>query len=84
MLNSRPIRFPTTVTLVADPADDIRMMFCLNCQSPFTQYNGHIISVVPGEPPLKPYTMTRCKNRNCPMVYVLLGIVQMSDKYMVT
>lgn len=84
MLNGRPIRFPTTVTLVADPSNETRMMFCLNCQSPFTQYKGHIISVVPGEPPVEPFTMTRCKNRVCPMVYILLGIVQMSDKYYVS
>jgi len=80
-MNPRPLRYPTTITLVEDSNSDIRMMFCINCQAPFTQYNGHIISIAPGLPPVKPYTLTRCKNRNCPMMYVLLGIVQMSSNY---
>jgi len=80
-MHDKPLRYPTTVTLVEDPSGDIKMMFCINCQAPFTQYNGHIISIAPGLPPVRPYTVTRCKNKNCPMQYVLLGIVKMSDKY---
>ena len=82
MLGTRPKRFPTTVTLVSDPSDEIRMFFCPNCQAPFTQYTGHIISIAPGVPPVEPFTLTRCKNKNCPMVFCLLAIVEMSKKYM--
>lgn len=76
-------RYPTTVTLVADPDNKTKMMFCMNCQAPFTQYTGEIISIEPGVPPVEPYTITRCKNPRCNMMYSIMAIVTMSRHYYV-
>ena len=74
------IVYPTTVTLVADPENKLKMFFCFNSQTPVIQYKGIIISVLPGLSPYEPYTILKCKEHRCPMAYIF-NVVEMSSKY---
>ncbi len=81
-VGSEEIVYPTTVTLVSDPHDRLKMFFCFNCQAPFAQYKGQVLSISPGLPPVEPYTIQKCKNNRCPMMYSFLGIIEMSQRYL--
>jgi hypothetical protein len=82
IVGTEEIVYPTTVTLVADPHNIIKMFFCFNCQAPTLQYKGTIMTMVPGIGIVEPYTLQKCKNSRCPMVYSFMPIVQMSEKYL--
>lgn len=82
-LGSTNARFPTTVTLVADPYGYEKMFFCPNCQAPYTKYTGTLISIMPGLPPVEPYARQRCRNSRCPAEYIITGVVEMSRDYYV-
>jgi len=86
MPNSREVGtefvvYPTTVTLVRDPQDKLKMFFCFNCQAPLIQYKGIVMNITPGLPPVEPYTLLKCKNGRCPIVISFLSVVEMSQKY---
>ena len=72
--------YPTTVTLVADPENKLKMFFCFNSQTPIIQYKGIVISVLPGLSPYEPYTILKCKDSRCPMAFSF-NLVEMSSKY---
>ena len=72
--------YPTTVTLVADPLDKLKMFFCFNSQTPIIQYKGIVISVLPGLSPYEPYTILKCRDSRCPMAFSF-NLVEMSSKY---
>lgn len=80
-VGTEDVVYPSTITLVADPQEKLKMFFCFNCQAPFGQYKGSVLSVGPGIPPVEPYTLQKCKNSRCPMVYSFMGIIQMSQRY---
>ena len=82
-VGTEEIVYPTTVTLVADPHDKIKMFFCFNCQSPTVQYKGNVITVQAGLPAYEPYSLLKCRNSRCPMVYSFMPLLQMSSKYMI-
>lgn len=81
-VGSEEVVYPTTVTLVADPQDKLKMFFCFNCQAPFGQYKGSTLSVEPGRPHVEPYTVQKCKNSRCPMMFSFSPIVEMSKRYL--
>ena len=72
--------YPVTITLVADPNDNIKMLFCFNCQAEQFQYKGNVVTIAPGLPPFEPYMLRKCKNSRCPVLYSLHSIVTMSSR----
>ncbi len=74
--------YPTTITLVADPANKLKMFFCYNSQTPILQYKGTVISILPGLSPYEPYTLIKCKDSRCPMAYSF-NLIEMSRKYII-
>lgn len=77
----REIAYPVTITLVADPANKMKMFFCPTSQTPVLQYKGLIISILPGLSIYEPYTLIKCKDSRCPMAFIFSPIVEMSKKY---
>ena len=41
--------------------DKKKMFFCFNCRVPILKYFGRITEIVPGGPPVEPYTEIKCK-----------------------
>ena len=74
--------YPTTVTLVADAEDKLKIFFCFSSQTPLIQYKGRVISVLPGLSPYEPYTILKCKDSRCPMAFIFSPLVQMSERYL--
>lgn len=49
--------------------DKVKMFYCFNCRIPLIEYSGNVTEIVPGNSPLEPGTILKCK-----------GSVQRQDK----
>ncbi len=74
----------TTVWLEAEGDNEVyiwRLFHCINCRIPLIEYNGNVVSIVPGDQPYKPATRLECKGKtwrddhpfDCGMIYVFMG-----------
>lgn len=66
-------------------SDKKRMFFCFNCRVPIIEYEGDVISMVPGGSPYSPSTALKCKGsvrrkdgdwEFCGNYFVFVGSVQ--------
>lgn len=67
-----------------DGTDKIKLFFCFNCRVPLIEYEGRVITIVPGNTPYTPSTLLQCKGsvkkRNgewetCGMFYSFMGSI---------
>ena len=77
----------TTVWLDAETegvGDKTTLFFCFNCRIPLIEYEGNVLTIVPGKSPYSPNTTQKCKGtvklRNgeweeCGMYYSFQGAI---------
>ena len=85
----RGTRKPVTVWLEPekegrDYKDKVKMFFCFNCRIPLIEYQGKVMSIIPGRSPYVPATILKCKGslqigvgewEECGMYFSFVGTV---------
>jgi RNase P subunit RPR2 len=67
----------TNVTLSYDiddiKEDKLKMFFCYNCQNPVAQYQGEVLSIMPGATPVRLPIIVKCPH--CKKLYRFNAII---------
>jgi hypothetical protein len=67
----------TSITLSYDiddiKEDKLKMFFCYNCQNPVAQYQGEVLSILPGATPIRLPIIVKCPH--CKHLYSFNAIV---------
>lgn len=64
--------------------DNLKMFYCPNCRTPVVQYQGDVITLVPGNAPYTPRTIIKCRGDHkvgdkwikCNMYYSFADVVR--------
>jgi len=64
--------------------DKVKMFYCYNCRIPLIEYQGNVVSIIPGRSPYTPATILKCKGsvqvgagewEECGIYYSFVGVV---------
>lgn len=87
--SAKGIKKPVTVWLEPekegeDYQDKVKLFFCYNCRIPLIEYQGNVMTIIPGRSPYTPATVLKCKGsvqigtdewEECGMFYSFVGSV---------
>ena len=73
---TNPKREITSVFLVEKEQTNYEIYYCSSCRMPVIQHKGRVIMEVPGEAPADFPLLSKCRNRDCPRLYLFQGTVK--------
>lgn len=65
----------TSVWLKQNLNNDVKIFYCHLCRYPILQYQGDVVTLIPGEAPSQLPIIVQCKGKHCGNKYVFHTIV---------
>lgn len=64
------IRTSFTSVWLEETGGSIKMFYCPHCRFPVAQYEGSVVTILPGSSPSKLPLIAQCRGRNCGIKYI--------------